>query len=97
MITVLEIILTISAWKRGWRWRALLPLAVGCAAAFLVGAAVGAGGGSVEDALPIAVLLELGVVGSLITLVARAPRPVRAPASSPQGMLSSAAPDRLAQ
>lgn len=97
MITVLEIILTISAWKRGWRWRALLPLALGCAAAFLVGAAVGAGMGSVDDVLPIAVLLELGVVGSLIALVARAPRSVRALASSPQGMLSSTAPDRLAQ
>jgi uncharacterized membrane protein YfcA len=97
MITVLEIILTISAWKRGWRWRALLPLAIGCVAGFLVGAAVGAGGGSVDDVLPIAVLMELAVVGSLIAMVARAPQSVRAPASSPQGILPSTAPDRLAQ
>lgn len=97
MIAVLEIILTISAWKKGWRWRALLPLALGCVAAFLVGAAAGANGGSVENVLPIAVLLELGVIGSLIAMVARAPRSVRTSASSPQGMLPSTASDQAAR
>jgi uncharacterized integral membrane protein len=97
MITVLEIILTISAWKRGWRWRALLPLALGCVAAFLVGAAAGANGGSVEDVLPIAVLLELAVVGSLIAMVARSPRTARLAGSSQTGILADAGPDPSAR
>jgi len=31
---IAEIIMTVIAWRRGWRWQALLPMAV----AFMVGA-----------------------------------------------------------
>lgn len=33
MILILEIILTIVAWQRGWKWKALIPIA----SAFIMG------------------------------------------------------------
>lgn len=36
MLFLLEIALTVAAWKRGWGWLALLPGAVGWVLVFLV-------------------------------------------------------------
>ena len=70
---LIEIALTIAAWKRGWRWRALLPMVFALVAGFLIGIAVGASGGTIEQAAPAAVVAELGVVAVLIYMVARKP------------------------
>ena len=35
IIMVVLLILTIIAWRRGWRWKALYPLAVGFGVAYL--------------------------------------------------------------
>ena len=77
---LIEVILTIVAWRKGWRWRVLVPWGVALGASLLLGMAVGASGGSVEDVSGLAVLLELGFVGWLVAMAVRAPRvPVQAP------------------
>lgn len=37
MILLLQIVLTIFAFKRGWRWKSLLPIALGFLVAFIIG------------------------------------------------------------
>jgi hypothetical protein len=41
---ILEIILTIVAWNKGWRWLSLIPLAT----AFFIGVCIGLSGGTVD-------------------------------------------------
>jgi len=71
MLLILEIILTIVAWNRGWKAWALLPLVVPVALGFVIGMIVGAQGGSMEDIMPIALVLDGVSVVSLIALAAR--------------------------
>ena len=74
MILIIEILLTIRAWQKGWKGWALLPLGVGILMGFFVGIAAGAGGGTIEDILPLCVLIELGIIVSLIAMSVKAPK-----------------------
>ena len=74
MILILEIILTISAWRKGWKGWALLPMGICLSVGFLIGMAVGASGGTMEDVLPLCVFIELAALISLIVMVAKAPK-----------------------
>ncbi len=47
---IAEIILTIIAWNRGWRWYSLLPVGIAVAIGLLIGFVIGLDGGSPEDA-----------------------------------------------
>jgi hypothetical protein len=76
MIAVLTVIFTVRAWKKGWRWRALLPMLVGYGAAFFIGIVISADGGAFEGALPVFVLLDLVILGSVIAMASRAPKAV---------------------
>jgi hypothetical protein len=73
MLLLLEIGLTVAAWHKGWRGRALLPLGVLVGVALLIGAAVGASGGSVHQARPVLFLLDLACIGVLIGMAVRTP------------------------
>ena len=86
MLLILEIWLTVKAWRKGWRAWALLPLGIVMAVAFLIGVAVGASGGSVGNAYPVALLVELAGIGALIRLATRAPRQTQLPSMSEAGV-----------
>jgi hypothetical protein len=76
MVTlIIEIMLTIKAWRKGWRGYALLPLGILLPAGFLLGIVIGASGGGLEQALPVGILLEIACIGVLIRLAARGPSP----------------------
>jgi hypothetical protein len=66
MLAVIEIALTVWAWKRGWRWWALLPLGAVFFIAFLVVAAA-----SPEDVFAVMAIFDIAAVGVLIYMVAR--------------------------
>jgi hypothetical protein len=74
MIALIEIVLTIVAYRKGWKLKALLPLASSLVAAFLMGIALGAGGGSVQRAMPAFFMVDVVCLGVLIGLCVRAPR-----------------------
>ena len=78
MLIVLEIGLTIAAWKRGWKGWALLPWVIALVAAFIVSLVRGAATGVVADVV---------LVGTLIIMVAK-PRQAAEP---PQDMNQPAA------
>jgi len=77
MITLLiEIGLTCKAWKRGWKGWALTPMVVGFVCALLLGMAIGAGGGDVDAALGVGLLIDLSVIVALAIMSAKAPRAI---------------------
>jgi hypothetical protein len=76
---IIEILLTIKAWHKGWRGYALLPLGIMIPAGLVLGAMIGSAGGGLAQALPAGILLEIVCIGVLIRMAARGPN--RAPAS----------------
>lgn len=86
MLLILQIWLTVVAWRKGWRSRALIPVGVSLTGALVIGLAVGAGGGSFQQVAPVLVLLDLMTVAVLIGLTRRAPRSIQAEAPSREGM-----------
>lgn len=62
MLLILEIGLTIAAWKRGWKGWALLPWVIALVAAFTVSLVRGTATGVVADVI---------LVGALIIMLAR--------------------------
>ena len=74
MLLILEIALTVAAWRKGWRFRALVPLASAWVISFLMGASVGLAGGTIDKLAPLLILLELTCTGVLIALASRSPR-----------------------
>jgi hypothetical protein len=74
MILVLEIFLTVKAWRKGWGVRGLLPMGIALAIGLTVGGLIAASGGSIEPQHQLALLpIDLATVGVLIAMVKRAP------------------------
>ncbi len=86
MLLILEIILTVTAWKKGWRWWALLPVAIAFGSAFLTGFVIGASGNTIENPL-VFIIFDLLLIITQIVLTA-VPRRVRIP--EPMGVTAHA-------
>lgn len=94
LLLIAEIGLTISAWRKGWTWRALIPSLALMGGAFLLGAYCGLHGIPEYKFLPWGVALELTNVVVLAVMSRRVPARLRdvgarqatqvAPAATPQ-------------
>ena len=73
MLLILEIILTVAAWRRGWKGWALVPLGVAVLLGMVIGGAIGADGGDISEAA--GALLFLDIVCCLIPLIVMVARP----------------------
>jgi hypothetical protein len=80
MLLIIEIALFISAWRKGWRWRALIPVAAMVGAAMVVLAPSIANGATLESVLPTSVIFDIGLIVWLAILRSRAPKSSRQPA-----------------
>jgi hypothetical protein len=70
---ILEIVLAVSAWKRGWRWWVLLPLGITLGGALLAGFVIGMSG--VPDTeLPNLVGIDFLLIIALAVMSAVGPR-----------------------
>jgi hypothetical protein len=78
VLLVLEIILTVVAWKRGWRWLALLPLGSGLLTAFALGFVMGALGASENHIFVIGLACDLVAIVGLCILIATHRKPAPA-------------------
>jgi len=74
MLLVAEIILTIFAWKKGWRWWALVPVALALLIGLFMGMGVGASGGDVDSVRGISIVLDVIAVIALIVMVTKGPK-----------------------
>ncbi len=79
MLLIAEIMLTIAAWRKGWKAWALVPMGALLALAFMIGVAMGASGSSTDDAFGVGLVLDLACVISLVILTVRAPKKVHIP------------------
>jgi len=62
---LLEIILLVRAWKKGWGAKALLPMAAGLGLMLVIGIALGAGGATEVKITPLGFMVDLGVIAAL--------------------------------
>lgn len=71
---IIEIVLTVIAWRKGWRGYALLPWAGMIAAAVFIALGAAASGGDPSKAANIGPLLDVICIGVLVRLAVRGPR-----------------------
>jgi hypothetical protein len=70
MLGILEIVLTVRAWKQGWGAKALIPMATGFVVGILmVFAAAATGAGPAGVSRPLMLLGDLIVTGTLFYMV----------------------------
>jgi len=74
MLLIAEILLTIFAWRKGWKWYALIPLCATVLIGLLIGVGIGASGGTTQDAFGIGVVLDIIAVVVLIGMVSKGPK-----------------------
>jgi hypothetical protein len=75
MLLIAQILLTVQAWRKGWRAWALLPVGIDLLIGILIGMAVE----DIDQALAPCLISGLVSLGVLIVLVVKAPRPVQIP------------------
>lgn len=56
---LIEIILTIFAWRNGWKSLALIPIGVALLLGFFIGLGAGSSGGDVSSAMGMAIVLDV--------------------------------------
>ena len=74
MILIAELVLTIFAWRRGWKWYSLLPVGCALVVGLIIGFIIGfSGGGQAElNAIkPLGLMIDLLAIGALIFMVAK--------------------------
>lgn len=74
MLLTAEILLTIAAWRKGWRGWSLLPMGIVLGVASVIGLAVGTAGGTQQDLIGPGLVLDAMAVVALITMTARSPK-----------------------
>lgn len=76
MLLIIEILLAVSAWRKGWHAAALIPIVVGFLVAFFVGAIIGESGIDTGAALIFGLLVDVGIIVTLAIMIAKAPHQV---------------------
>ena len=74
MLIVIQIILTVVAWKRGWKVKSLLPIGIGMVLAFGIGLPAALAGVPEHNILMPLLLIDLGMLVSIIVMIFRKPK-----------------------
>jgi hypothetical protein len=69
MLLIIEIILTIVAWNKGWKWLSLLPVGI----AILLGFGIGFCGGTIESN-PEVIFIDILAIIVLIIMSLKTPK-----------------------
>ena len=84
MILIAQVLLTVQAWRKGWKGWALLPMGV----AFVVGMLLGLVTDEVERLVVPGLIGDVLSVAALIALSVRGPQPASAPAPAQQQVIA---------
>jgi hypothetical protein len=71
---IIEIVLTIFAWRKGWRWLALIPTALALCIGLLLGIGIAASGGSVSAPNAATIIIDVLAIIALIVMVTKGPK-----------------------
>jgi len=74
MLLIAEIILTVFAWRKGWRWWALAPMAITLLIGFFMGVGIGASGGDIDSVRGISIVFDILATIALIVMVTKGPK-----------------------
>jgi hypothetical protein len=71
MFLIIEVILVVKAWRRGWRAWALVPPATAVFVGFLIGMAIATSGGTVDPLSPVFLFGDIACICVLCVMSAR--------------------------
>ncbi len=74
ILLLVEIGLTVAAWKRGWKWWSLVPLAISFFAGMIFGAVSAGTNGPRDIPFALAITTDILIITALVTMVVRARR-----------------------
>jgi hypothetical protein len=75
MLIIVELILTVFAWRKGWRWKALIPVACTISLGLFAGTAIGLSGGQLSGATNVLFFFgDLASTAILIVLCVKKPK-----------------------
>jgi hypothetical protein len=77
MLLIVEIILAIFAWRKGWRWYSLIPMVVALVFGFFLGAGIAASGGNVDSIRGLGVIIDILATIILIVMNIKTPNSVK--------------------
>jgi|SRR5580704_14778452 hypothetical protein len=96
IMLLLQIAFASAAWRRGWGAKSLLPFAAGYGIIFAAGFVGGLSGlRSAEPLKPLAVIIEVGILGALVVMSVR-PRKAAAPSVPSEAETESCVSSRAA-
>lgn len=75
MLIIVEIILTVWAWRKGWGWWSLIPPGVAIAVMVFIEVGIIIGGGSVESARGIGIVFDFLAIIALAAMIAMKSEP----------------------
>ena len=65
---IIEVLLVIYLWQKGWKWKAVLPVAIGYTFALFLGMILGASGVEGESTMLIGAFLELCMIIAMVIM-----------------------------
>jgi hypothetical protein len=68
MLLIVEIALTVFAWRNGWKWLALMPIGIALLLGLMIGFTIGTNGGNAADARGIALVLDVLAIIALAVM-----------------------------
>lgn len=71
---IIEIILTVFAWRKGWKWLALLPVGIALLIGFIIGFSVGFSGGDVSTLGNGVIFIDVMAIIALIIMIVKGPK-----------------------
>ena len=69
MLLIIEVVLVIAAWRRGWKGWAFLPLGAAFGLGFLLSLVTGSTGASIDAISGFALVFDIACIGALIGMV----------------------------
>jgi hypothetical protein len=77
LLLIIEILLTIAVWRKGWKGWALLPVGISLALGFVLGLCIGASGGRPEEWIGLGLIIDVIAIVALIIMQTQDPKKVK--------------------
>ena len=73
ILLLIQIVLTVIAWRKGWKWYSLIPLLGAIFIGLIIGISVGSNGGSVNNVQGLTIFLDIVTTIILAILCVKSP------------------------